>query len=89
MGIYCYSFLSLIIASILCGFIPFQIAHWILIMLAGVHQISFLFIGFWFDLKDQLTPKIRWVAIGFMAAVQLALLLVFKFYFYPYFVQDK
>jgi hypothetical protein len=37
VGIYCYSFVSLIMASVLCGCIPYQIAHWILISLAGVH----------------------------------------------------
>lgn len=83
MGIYCYSFVSLIIASVLCGCIPYQIAHWILISLAGVHQVQFLFICFWHDLQEQLLPKVRWVAIAVMALVQVGLLLVFKFYFYP------
>ena len=36
IGIYCYGFTSLIIVTVLCGFIPYSIAHWILISLAGV-----------------------------------------------------
>lgn len=35
IGIYCYGFTSLIIATILCGFIPYSLAHWILISIAG------------------------------------------------------
>jgi hypothetical protein len=67
----------------LCGFIPFDVAHWILILAAGACQIGSLFMSLWEDFKQQLEPKLRWIAIGVMAAVQLTLLLVFKFYFYP------
>jgi len=83
IGIYCYSFSPLILAAILCGFVPYQIAHWIFIGLAGAHQVTCLFFSFWEDFKEQLTAKLRWVAIAFMAIVQLTLLLVFKLYFYP------
>lgn len=36
IGIYCYSFTSLIVATILCCLIPYQIAQWIFISLAAV-----------------------------------------------------
>jgi len=83
IGVYCYSFTPYIIASIFCGFLPFQIAHWILILAAGVCQIGSLFTNFWEDFKQQLTPKLRMIAIAVMVCVQITLLFVFKFYFYP------
>lgn len=45
--------------------------------------MQFLVICFWHDLKEQLQPKVRWLAIAAMALVQIGLLLVFKLYFYP------
>lgn len=83
VGIYCYSFCPLIVASCLCGVLPYQLVHWLIILVAGAQQVAVLFTSFWADFQQNLPPQTRWIAIGVMAAIQLVLLLVFKLYFYP------
>lgn len=85
IGIYCYSFSSMIIATILCGLIPYSIAHWILISLAGVQSIGFLLITYHEDLKKELETKQRWALIVLICLVQIGMLALLKFYFFSHF----
>lgn len=75
----------MIIVTILCGLIPYSIAHWIFISLAGVQEIGFLLITYHEDLKSQLETKQRWAVIAIICLVQIGLLALLKFYFFSHF----
>ena len=82
IGIYGYSFTPFIIMSMFCGILPFDWAHWVLIVLSGVASFGFLWKNYWNDFKENLDSKLRWVAVGVICTVQVILLLLFKFYFF-------
>jgi hypothetical protein len=83
VGIYGYSFSSFLITSILCA-IPSDTWQWLLITYSAVTSVGFLMRTYWDDFKESLEAKVRWIAVGFICAVQLILLLIFKIYFFKH-----
>lgn len=84
IGCYGYSFTPFLISSIICGLLPFEWLQWILILASGAVSIAFLGTTYWVDFKENLEPKLRWIAVGLVCAVQLTLILMFKFYFFAH-----
>ena len=84
MGIYGYSFTSFLLTTLLCA-IPIQWLQWSLIVYSIITSTGFLMITFWNDFnseRNNLSGKQRLVLIGFICGVQIAFLLLFKFYFF-------
>jgi len=54
----------------------------VILGLSAVASTLFLIAGYWQDLANNLEGKLRWMAIAFLCAVQLTLLLIFKLYFF-------
>ena len=84
IGIYAYSFSSFILASLLCGAIPNEFVHWVLIIYSAVTSILFIISTYWADLSNTLDSKKRMLVVGGICAVQLSLLLIFKMYFFKH-----
>ena len=51
VGIYCYSFSSFLVSSLLCGFIPVGWIQWILIIYSALTSMMFLVSTYWADLS--------------------------------------
>jgi len=83
VGIYGYSFSSLIFTSLFCA-IPSDWLQWLLITYGAMTSLSFLFLTYWDDFKTSLEPKYRWAVITLLCAVQLTLLFLFKIYFFKH-----
>lgn len=83
IGIYGYSFSSLLLVSMFCA-IPSSWFQWLLITYAAFASITFLTKTYWSELKENLEPKHRWIAIVLICIVQLVLLLMFKIYFFKH-----
>ena len=86
VGIYGYSFSSFIITTLICA-IPIDWLQWLAIAYSAIVSGVFLVRMYWEDFKQNLNNldgKIRWIAIAILCCVQLALLLVFKLYFFKH-----
>lgn len=81
LGIYGYSFSSFLITCLLCA-VPFPIMQWIFIGYSMVISTLFLFVTYWNDLEKHLTGRARIGVIAMVSGVQIALLLIFKLYFF-------
>jgi NADH:ubiquinone oxidoreductase subunit 5 (subunit L)/multisubunit Na+/H+ antiporter MnhA subunit len=81
LGIYGYSFSSLIIAAFLCC-IPSNGLRWGLICYSAVSSMGFLMITYWNDLKENLDGKKRVIVIGIICGIQMVFFLIFKLYFF-------
>jgi len=82
IGMYGYSFSSFLITCTLCGVITNQIVQWILILYSMVTSIMFLITTYWADLSTTLESSVRLWVVGGIVLSQIALLLVFKLYFF-------
>mmetsp|Transcript_999 Transcript_999/g.1795 ORF Transcript_999/g.1795 Transcript_999/m.1795 type:complete len:185 (-) Transcript_999:165-719(-) len=82
IGIYCYSFSSFLISSLLCGMIPIEIIQWLLIIYSALTSIMFLVSTYWADLSATLDSSKRLVVVAGICSTQLTLLLIFKLYFF-------
>lgn len=84
VGIYSYSFSSFLVSSILCGIIPVTWIQWILIVYSGLTSCMFLVATYWADLNLTLNARKRAFVVGCILLSQIALLLVFKLYFFEH-----
>lgn len=84
IGIYAYSFSSFLFASLMCGAIPNEFIHWVLIIYSAVTSILFIISTYWADLSNTLDSRKRMLVIGGICAVQFTLLLIFKLYFFKH-----
>jgi hypothetical protein len=82
VGIYCYSFSSFMISSLLCGAIPVEWVQWVLITYSAMTSIMFLIATYWADLSTSLDARKRLLIILGICITQLGLLLIFKLYFF-------
>ena len=65
IGIYCYSFSSFLVSSLLCGAIPVSWVQWILIVYSAITSIMFLIATYWADLSVSLDARKRlFIVIG-------------------------
>jgi len=77
--IYGYSFTSILICVTLCA-IPNSMLQLISLLSALVVNVLVLFFNLKKDLNSQ-APKAKWLVVGLICAVQIVLILVFKFSF--------
>ena len=83
VGIYAYSFSSFLAITVFCA-VPINWLQWLLISYAAVTSLGFLMRTYWQEFSQNLNTKLRWIGIVFVCAVQLVLLLMFKFYFFEH-----
>jgi len=87
VGIYGYSYTSFLITSFVCAF-PIPILQWCFIGYSALTSAGFLIPTLWrglggaCDAHNQIDPKKRLIVIGFVCAVQVCFLLLYKLYFF-------
>ena len=69
IGIYCYSFSSFLVSSLLCGAIPIGPIQTLLIIYSAITSVMFLVSTYWADLSTTLESKMRTLVIGGICAV--------------------
>jgi len=84
IGIYSYSFSSFLVASLLCGAIPVEWVQWLLIIYSASTSIMFVISVYWAELSSTLESRRRAIVVGVICMVQVALLLIFKLYFFKH-----
>ena len=84
IGIYCYSFSSFVITSLLCGAIPVNFVQWLLIFYSAATSLTFIISTYWAELSNTLESRRRMFVIAGLCGVQLVLLLIFKLYFFKH-----
>jgi hypothetical protein len=80
LGIYGYSYSTFVITALLCA-IPVGILQWLLILYSGVASTGFLVVTYWQEVKLY-AEKNRLIIMAIVVIAQLAILFVFKFYFF-------
>lgn len=84
MGIYGYSFTSFLVTALLCA-VPIASLQWVFIAYSALTSAGFLAATLGKDLNSEgvnLDVKKRLAIVGFICAVQITFLLIFKFYFF-------
>mmetsp|Transcript_42067 Transcript_42067/g.64478 ORF Transcript_42067/g.64478 Transcript_42067/m.64478 type:complete len:161 (-) Transcript_42067:26-508(-) len=88
IGIYCYSFSSFLISTLLCGFFYSGAIQTLLILYSAVTSVMFLISIYWADLSTTLESSKRTFVVGAICIVQLILLIQFRANFFEHVTQD-